>query len=151
MKIRKAARTVVFDREKRVAVLEVKGGMYHKIPGGGIDEGETEEEAATREALEEAGCDVKLLQKLGELEFVSPELDNLTHHSVCFLARKLKDHKTQYFTEHEKKNNFKLLWLEPKEAFKLFENPIAKRQWELNMNNRDYKFLKKAVKYVENI
>lgn len=43
------------------------GGVYADcwhIPGGGIDEGETKEEALSREIMEEVGIDVSSYQKL---------------------------------------------------------------------------------------
>lgn len=147
IKIRKAARTVVFDENDKVAILEVKNGDYHKIPGGGIENDENEELAAIREALEESGCDVRIIKKIGEQEFIDPDGSNTLHHSVCYLAEKIKSHKTSYFTEEEEKNKFKLLWLTVDEAIKLFKNVKTKKPFELAMNNRDLKFLETAHKY----
>jgi len=144
-KIRKAARTVIFDELDRVAILEVKNGDYHKIPGGGIDDGENEESTAVREALEESGCDVKIIKKIGEQDFIDPGDDNLIHHSVCFLAEKIKNHETSFFTKEEEENKFRLLWLPVNEAIELFKNVKTKLPFELAMNNRDLKFLEIAI------
>lgn len=147
--IRKAARTIILDEsQKRIAVLEVKNGDYHKIPGGGIEKGEGDKDAAIREALEEGGCDVDLVEKIGELEFVDPDNVNLIHHSVCFLAQKTRDHKTPYFTEEELANKFKLMWLSFDDAIKLFENVKTRLPFELEMNNRDLKFVKIAKEFL---
>lgn len=130
--------------------MEVKGGDYHKIPGGGIESGESAEAAAKREALEEGGCEVELIQKVGELEFVDPDDENLIHQSVCFLAKIIKCHDKQYFTEKELKNKFRLLWVSFDEAIKLFENVKSKILFDLEMNNRDLKFVKMAKEILEN-
>lgn len=147
--IRRAARTVIFDENNdKIAILEVKGGDYHKIPGGGVEGEENLEEAALREALEEGACDVEILTELGEIEFESPECGGQINHSVCFLARKLNDHKTTGFTEEEKKNKFKLLWLSFDEAIEIFKNVKSEIPFELNMNNRDLKFIMLAKEYL---
>lgn len=41
-----------------------RGDIVWNFPGGGIEEGETPEEAAIREAKEETGYDVKLIELL---------------------------------------------------------------------------------------
>lgn len=143
--IRKAARTVILDESKeKIAVLEVQNGDYHKIPGGGIEKDESVEIAAIREALEEGGCDVKLIKKIGELDFVDPGDKNLIHHSVCFLAQKINGYETSYFTEEELDKKFRLLWLTFDEAINKFEKVRSQVPFELEMNNRDLKFVKMA-------
>lgn len=61
---------------ERAAVVILDGGLillmrrrkrgedYYVVPGGGIEPGETPEEAAVREAKEETGLDVRLDRKL---------------------------------------------------------------------------------------
>lgn len=41
---------------------------YYTIPGGGVEEGETEEEGVIREIKEEFGIKVKVIKKLYEME-----------------------------------------------------------------------------------
>jgi 8-oxo-dGTP pyrophosphatase MutT (NUDIX family) len=148
---RRAARTIILDEEKgETAILEVRGGDYHKIPGGGVEAGESVKETAIREALEEGGCEVELIRKIGELEFVDPSDKNLVHHSVCFLAKKIKCHENQYFTKKELKNKFRLLWVSFDDAIKLFESVKSKIPFDLAMNNRDLKFIKMAKEFLEN-
>lgn len=56
------------------------------IPGGHVDYGETFEEAARREALEETGLDVELVRQFHA--YSDPERDPRQHNvSVVFLAR----------------------------------------------------------------
>jgi ADP-ribose pyrophosphatase YjhB (NUDIX family) len=148
--IRKAARTIVLDEnQQKIAVLQVKNGDYHKIPGGGIENVETAETAAIREALEECGCDVQLIEKIGERDFLDPDDSDSVHHSVCFLAQKINDHKTSYFTEAERNNKFRLLWLSFEDAIHVFENVRSKDPFELEMNSRDLHFIKMAKKVID--
>lgn len=150
-KIKKAARTIIFDESnKKIAILEVKNWDFYKIPGGGVEENESIEETAIREAFEESSCDVKLITKLSESEFESPDCPNLFYHSVCFLAKKLKDHETSNFDKREIENNYKLIWQSFDEAIKLFENIKSQSQFELAMNNRDLNFIKIGKEYLSN-
>jgi 8-oxo-dGTP pyrophosphatase MutT (NUDIX family) len=58
---RDAARVVLLDRDGRVLLLRAsdpvdrRKGWWWEIPGGGIERGESSEEAARRELLEETG------------------------------------------------------------------------------------------------
>ena len=60
------ARVVIMDGERVALIKRVRAGQtYYLFPGGGVEEGETLEEAAVREAREELGVDVEL----GGVEF----------------------------------------------------------------------------------
>jgi ADP-ribose pyrophosphatase YjhB (NUDIX family) len=141
---RKAVRAVIFNDDNKIAILSVKNGIYHKIPGGGIKNNERQQEALRREVKEEAGCEVEIINKLGESQFVDPDGSRTIHHSTCFLAKKTKDYGQQYFTKAELENKFKLLWLDIDDAIKLFENVKTKELFELEMNKRDLQFVKLA-------
>ncbi|MGY4893686.1 MAG: NUDIX hydrolase [Candidatus Saccharimonadota bacterium] len=59
---RNIAGAFIFSNDDHVLLgKNVKGGVYEDlwvVPGGGIDEGESKEEAARRELLEEVGIDI---------------------------------------------------------------------------------------------
>lgn len=68
--IRQAVRIFLFDKSNNVAVLyyppqEEKVSGEYLLVGGGVEEGETFEDALVREAKEEAGCEVHLIEELG--------------------------------------------------------------------------------------
>lgn len=59
-RIREAARVIVIDDDERVLLVRfelVNGGNVWATVGGGLEPGETHEDAARRELLEEAGLD----------------------------------------------------------------------------------------------
>lgn len=146
MKIKNAARTVIVDNDGFVALVDVRNGEYYKIPGGGIEEGETELVAAVREAREESGCDVEIVEKIGESEFVdnNPQFEKTTHKSVCFLVKKVGESGQTTFDDWEKSNQMKLIWVTFDEAFSLFENVRTNDFFGQEINKRDYEFVKKA-------
>jgi 8-oxo-dGTP pyrophosphatase MutT (NUDIX family) len=61
---------VVLIQGDRVALIERhRAGLeYYVFPGGGVDEGESPEQAAVREAMEELGIEVAIKQKVAEIQ-----------------------------------------------------------------------------------
>jgi ADP-ribose pyrophosphatase YjhB (NUDIX family) len=78
MRLRQAARAVVLDPAGRILLVrfEFPRAALWATPGGGIDEGETPEDAIRRELAEEAGLDeVELGPWIWTREHVFPFLD----------------------------------------------------------------------------
>jgi len=64
-------RAAVFVRDGKNVLLfhrTKNGEEYYAVPGGGVEPGETPEQAAVRELKEETSLDIVLGEKLGELE-----------------------------------------------------------------------------------
>jgi 8-oxo-dGTP pyrophosphatase MutT (NUDIX family) len=61
---------IVLIKNNKVALIErFRAGLhYYTFPGGGVDEGESPEQAAVREAQEELGIEVILRQELAEVQ-----------------------------------------------------------------------------------
>ena len=61
---------IVLIAENRVALIERhRAGLdYYVFPGGSVDEDESPEQAAVREALEELGLEVLIKQKVAEVQ-----------------------------------------------------------------------------------
>lgn len=62
---------VILVESGKVALIERyrAGSHYFVFPGGGVDEGETPEKAAVRETEEELGLQVRIQQKIIELDY----------------------------------------------------------------------------------
>jgi len=62
---------IVLIEDDKVALIERhRAGLdYFVFPGGGVDEGESPEQAAIREAMEELGIEVVVRQKVAEIHF----------------------------------------------------------------------------------
>jgi 8-oxo-dGTP diphosphatase len=64
---------IVLIQDDKVALIERhRAGLdYFVFPGGGVDEGESAEQAAVREAMEELGIEVVIRQKVADLQLGS--------------------------------------------------------------------------------
>ncbi|HDR3648650.1 NUDIX hydrolase [Bacillus cereus group sp. Bce001] len=62
---------VVIVQEGKIALIKrIRGGeTYYVFPGGGIEEGETPEEATKREAYEELGVHIKVGNLIAKVEY----------------------------------------------------------------------------------
>lgn len=148
MIIKRAARAVIVDRNNLLALISVRNGEYYKIPGGGIEEGESEEEAVRREAREEAGCEIEIIKKIGRQEFRdnNPDFGETLHQSVCFLAKKIGDGGRASFDDWERSNKMKTVWINFEKATGLFSKARPSDFFGSEINKRDQMFVSKAKK-----
>ncbi|RAK63088.1 NUDIX domain-containing protein [Phenylobacterium kunshanense] len=107
----------VIERDGLIALVEVEWGgrgLLLHLPGGGLDEGETEADAAIRECGEEAGLDVVL----DETPFVRADHYFLHHDRVirntrgAFFAGRVAAEDPALKTEAD----HNLVWMDPQEA-----------------------------------
>jgi 8-oxo-dGTP pyrophosphatase MutT (NUDIX family) len=86
---------VVVERDGRFLLVEEEaelGRVVYNQPAGHVEKGETLEQAAVREALEETGWDVKLTAFLGLYVYTPPFNRDLTYYRACYLADGLTHH-----------------------------------------------------------
>ncbi len=120
-KIREASRGIVIDSSGKIGLLLVAKSNYYKLPGGGIDDGETKEEGFKRECLEEIGCNVEILKELGKVEEWR-KIFGLKQISHCYVAKVVGEKKAPNFTEHEMQNNFEVAWVSQDELLGKIQN-----------------------------
>ena len=114
MKIPRVIASVILKKDNKVMLIKeiLEDNKEHWIfPGGGVEFGETIEEAAKREAKEETDLDVKIKEFLGFKEIIRTQFD---YHTVIFFfiaeslnneVRKIKKVlDAKYFTIEETKN-----------------------------------------------
>ncbi len=146
-KPRTAARAVIKNGNK-VALLHVTKDNYYKLPGGGVDEGETIIDALHREILEEVGSKVKVNSEIGEI------LEHRSHHQLvqtshCFSAELLEEGKPN-FTEKELSLGFEVVWVKPEEALSLVKNGNPESYAGKFIILRDAYYLKKFLELQTN-
>jgi 8-oxo-dGTP diphosphatase len=66
---RRAAVAIVADGRVAVIKRQAEDRVWYLLPGGGVEDGETFEEAAAREALEELGVTVRVGPFLAEVRY----------------------------------------------------------------------------------
>jgi len=143
---RQAARAIVSDNDGRVVLLHVGKYNYHKLPGGGVEEGEDIEQALERELLEEVGCRVEITGELGEIAEYRDEWD-MKQTSYCYLAKQIGEASLPDFTEKELSEGFAVVWAKNiADAISLLEQDTPEEYGGNFIRERDLTFLKAAQK-----
>lgn len=124
---RKAVKAVVVDGDGNTLTF----GSY--LLGGGIDEGEGDEEALHRELMEEAGIEVEIIRPLGKIIGYRDALKK-KYDTNGYLCRYLKTVSTPTTIEQYEKE-IDLIWDTPKETIKRFEEEILDLQ---NVNKNTF-------------
>lgn len=142
-RVRNAARAVVFDENNKIGLLLVANHNYHKLPGGGIEDGENVMKALDRECLEEIGCHIKVSGKLGEIKEYRDKW-SLEQHSFCYLANVVGKKGKPSFTQKELDGGFEIKWVLLDEAIKLLKADKPNDYEGMYIQIRDLTFLKEA-------
>lgn len=123
--LRIAARGIVIRNDGKIALQYKSNTNEFKLIGGGIENKEELEEAFKREVLEETGCKIEIINKLGITEeYIS--LKKAKQISHIFIAKVIKNLHILKLTEKEKSEGAKLIWETPEEALKLIKNSYEK-------------------------
>lgn len=142
LKTREASRIVLFDENGMVPMLFVSRYSYHKLPGGGIDEGEDRKGALVREVLEETGSRIEIKGEIGKvIEFRSEW--SLKQISYCYIGRVVSKGEPD-FTEKELRQGFELVWMTLDEAISRMENDKPACYEGNFIRKRDLVFLKRV-------
>lgn len=146
---REAARAVVTDNAGKIALLRVGLYDYHKLPGGGVDEGEDIPTALERELLEEIGCKAEVTGEVGEIVEHRDQFE-MVQTSYCFTANQVGEKGEPDFTEKELREQFSIVWANDiNEAITLLESDEPTNYEGKFIKVRDLALLKAAKELAE--
>lgn len=132
----------LIEKDGLFAMQKGKRGEY-KIPGGGMDEGETIVEALMREVREETGLVIipDTMKELGEITEIRRDIfdANIKYiaHSMHYSCEVEPEMVETAMTESEKEKGYRLEWADIDTIIQTNES-IMKEKWQF----RDVKFLK---------
>ena len=141
---RRAARAVVLNDRKQVALLKANTYNYHKLPGGGVEIDEDMITALGRELQEEIGCSAEVLAEIGEvLEYRDKwSLEQTSH---CYLAKQISEQQAPAFTQSEIDDGFEIVWADNIDsAIYLLEHDYPQNYDGMFIQRRDTALLKAA-------
>ncbi|MAG45766.1 MAG: ADP-ribose pyrophosphatase [Nanoarchaeota archaeon] len=141
---RTAVRAILRKKDE-IALLHVSKHHYYKLPGGGVDEGETIEDGLKREIMEEVGCTFSIVNEIGEILEHRSQIEQVQT-SHCYLADVEKEENPN-FTQKEIKDGFELVWVTIDEAINLIRNSKSDNYAGKFIVVRDLQFLKEAKKF----
>ncbi|ACS99312.1 NUDIX hydrolase [Paenibacillus sp. JDR-2] len=148
---RYAARGVLFNNQGQVAMMYMAELDLYKLPGGGMEEGESPEEAFVREIKEETGCEADVICRLGFVE-EHKNRNRFLQHSHCYLAKARHVAGTAALTEAEEQLGMSVQWLSAAQALDIMEKAVAgggDNHAKLFMLMRDRIILKAAAEFME--
>ena len=138
---RLAVRAVLQNDKREVALLKVENGGYHKLPGGGVEDGESLVRALKRELLEETGCDANILGEIGDIIEIKSRQRKIQT-SKCWLARTQGAPAAPAYTADELQNGLSVEWVPSIErAIEIFEHDQPADYTGNFIRRRDLEFL----------
>lgn len=142
--IRKAVRAVVVNNEELIGLVHSVKNNHYKIPGGGIEDGESIPAALNRECLEEIGTDVEIISEIGYITEYR-KMWGLTQISYCYFAKQKGRFGKPGYMQDEIEEGFEPIWLPYKEALESISlNRASSFEGKNYIVPRDTTFLRKA-------
>lgn len=147
--VRKAARGILI-KDGKLAWLNVSTKGYHKLPGGGIEINETNEQAFKREVLEETGYKCKVIDE-GAVTIEYRDQFKLVQISYVFMAEAIGMPEDQKLEQGEIDEGHDLEWrtLEETENLLRQENPTEYEDRFIHLRDKSiFKFYKEKLKEI---
>lgn len=139
--LRKSTRAILLNERGEMATQHVQNYGFHKLPGGGVDPGESLEAALRREILEEVGCGCEIISTLGvTIEYRNKY--NLIHISYGYVARVVGPIGATSLDMHEQAEGQTTLWLPPPVALEKMATDVPEKYEGYFILEREKTFLR---------
>jgi ADP-ribose pyrophosphatase YjhB (NUDIX family) len=122
---RYGSRGILIDDNFNIALMFLSKMDLYKLPGGGIEQGETKEQAFLREILEETGYNAIVIDELGYIE-EHKNRNIFMQYSYCFIAKVYGDRRETYLSGNEIELGMELRWMTIKQALALMVKSLDK-------------------------
>ncbi len=131
---RRGSRGIIINEKNQILVVYSPKLDVYVLPGGGIEENETEEEACIREVLEETGLKTKV-NKVGA-KVIEYFIDS-TWENNYFVLEVIEDTKTLHLTKTELELNQKPKWIDLYKLLDIFDNYNSKNIYGQEIHMRE--------------
>lgn len=148
-RFRKSARAVLLNDKNEVSIQHVGKYDYYKLPGGGVEPGETIEEALKREMVEEVGCDLEIIKPLG-LIIEYRNSHELLHLSYGYLCNVKGDISEPAYEQGEIDDEFKPVWMSLDKSLEMMETHYLADPYQAPfIVQREKCFLEEAKEFLQ--
>jgi 8-oxo-dGTP diphosphatase len=145
--LRKNPRAILRDKNGNIALQNIQRDNFHKLPGGGMEEGESLEDAVQREIKEEVGCDCTVSTLLGmTIEYRNKY--NLLQVSYAFVADVVGEIGEPQLDSFEIAEGLTNIWMSPTEALEKMKADIPETYEANFILKREISFLDEYLKKV---
>lgn len=121
---RYASRGIVYNKENKIAIFNKVNKNEFKLPGGGLEKGETFKEAFIREVKEETGCLLNSIREIGYVEEHKSH-SNFKQISKVFIGQCVNLNIDLNLTDKEEDEGGKVVWMEIEEALDSMKNSLG--------------------------
>lgn len=143
--LRKSARAILLNEKGEMATQYLSTYTYHKLPGGGVEVGETTEEALQREVREEVGCECEIIAPIG-MTIEYRNMHNLLHISYAYSARVVGELGEPTLEPQEIEEGQTTLWLPPDEVLTRMKGDTPTKTVGSFILAREISFLEEYLK-----
>lgn len=147
LKVRKKVVGLMIQDDK-ICMIFAQNQNSYSLPGGGVDAGETLEEALQREMLEETGFEIEILKELGmTIEYLYDF--NVLQMTFSYLIKPVKDTLQTNLTEDEIERGAVAEWVKIDEITEKVSNNQELHIGEKIMKKRTEVLMKELVKHLK--
>jgi 8-oxo-dGTP diphosphatase len=131
---RYASRGVLIDEQMNVAMMCMSEPNLYKLPGGGVEGGETREESFLREIKEETGFEAEIFYELGYIE-EHKKRNDFMQFSYCYIAKAKRIVSAVNLSESEKQLGMTINWMTLDKALEVMNESL------INCNDYSTRFM----------